>query len=251
MSTGRFPGRLYPRRPSFVQPPQVPRALVIYDPPIINSATPTIVSTNQTSHSIGMYGRVSAGDLLIGVCAVSGTATPAITWPGGWTIINTPATGTTFILSIAYKRSGGGEAGFTIATAQLATSVTRILQVKNAHATSAPEVGAEVVNVGTAPGPSALNPVGWDGEITLWIPVLAIASTSGAVSAYPSGYSPGLPVIAANGVALAYAQRGAVADSADPGPFASSPSASFRVTTIAVRPAPGVARTGNHLMLSA
>lgn len=245
---GRFPGRLLSRPPLIIRPYTLGNwAIPVEDPPAINSVTNTIVGTNQTSHVIAMYGRVVLGDLLIGICGVSGTATPTVTWPGGWAVINVPATGTTFLMSVAYKFAGASEAGFTLTTAQLATSVTRILQVKGAHATSPPECGVEVANVGTTPNPPTLDPVGWSGENTLWIPVVAIASTSGAVSAYPASYIGSVGVISANGVTLAHAHRANVVDAEDPGAFTSSPSTSYRTTTIGVRPAPGTARLGNFL----
>lgn len=216
-------------------------------PAAINSVTDTQVTTNQTSHPIAIYGRVVVPDLLIGVCCVSGTATPTVTWPGGWTVINVPATGTTFLMSIAYKLAGASEAGFTITTAQLATSVTRIFQVKGAHPTTAPACGTEVVSTGTTPDPPALDPAGWDVEFTLWIPVLSIASATGAVSAYPASYIAGVGVISASGVSLAHAQRTNLTASEDPGAFTSSPSVSYRTNTIAVRPAPGTTPLGNFL----
>ncbi|MGQ0774540.1 MAG: hypothetical protein ACT4NY_09005 [Pseudonocardiales bacterium] len=208
----------------------------------IAAVTDSLKSTGATSHPVSVPTGIQPGEVMIGVCVTSGTSTPTPSWPAGWTILNVPATGTTFVLSIAWKRAGASESGFNITTSTTCTSITRIMRISGAHATTGPAAGTDVTNVGTAPNPPSLNPPDWNIEATLWIPVLAIANTNGGVTTYPAGYTGG-GVANTTSVTVAHAWRVNSVASEDPGVFVSSPSTSYRVNTLAIRPAAGVTVT--------
>jgi hypothetical protein len=206
--------------------------------PRVVTAANSSLNTAGSTHPIAMPAGVVAGDLLLGFCAAQAAASAAITWPGVWTELF-EAAATTVPFSTAYKWAGAGEVGFDITTSVAARSATRLLRIDRAHPSTPPAIGTEVVNVGLAANPPSLNPAAWDVEDTLWITALLIASNLGVATAAPANYG-GLDShgsgATAGGAAVATAVRELRAASDDPGVWASTPSTSYRVNTVAVRP---------------
>jgi hypothetical protein len=199
--------------------------------------------TSGTSHAAVLpapTGGILADDLLIGVSAFG--VDSATGWPSGWTELKDSATaGTSARVSCAWKRATGGEAGtITITTGNSAWGAVRILCVRHAHTSTAPEISTGVGSTSAnGANPDALNPSGWDTEPTLWIAAMGHYSDT-AVTAGPSGYfdfgntSFGEPVDA-EGAGVATADRLAVVASENPGAFTHA-AEDVHAFTVGVRP---------------
>lgn len=202
-----------------------------------NSNQATTVTSHTLALPTGQYTPIN-GDLMYALFPYQAASAVTSTWPGGWTRAESAAT--TFNLAYAYKWAGASEAAFSVTTTVAARSSGRVYVFKGAHASTAPERGTEVVNVGTAPNPPALNPTNWDVEDTLWLAIVAIANQSGTASAAPTSYVDLVSHNSAGGTsagsALVHATRTNRIASEDPSTFTTSPSTSYRCNTIGIRP---------------
>lgn len=196
-------------------------------------------SGDSTSHALVLpspVGGVLTDDLLVAVVAMDGN--PTLSWPSDWTELKDEAgNGSAVRVGCAYKRAVGGESGtITLTTSASEGGGGRILCVRGAHPTSAPEVSTGVSGSGANADPDALNPAGWGTENTLWI---AAVGNDGnvAVTAGPSGYYEfgNTRWANASGAGIATATRIAVTASENPGTFTHT-AEDTRAFTLGIRP---------------
>lgn len=182
-------------------------------------------------------GGILADDLLIAVAGMDGN--PTFTWPTDWTEIKDDAgNGSAVRAGVAWKRAIGSEAGtITVTTSASEGGGIRILCVRGAHPTTAPEVSAGVSAATANANPDSLNPSGWDAEHTLWIAGM-VNDGNVAVTAGPTGYFDfgNTRWANASGAGVATAFKHANAASEDPGAFTQT-AEDTRAFTIGVRPA--------------
>lgn len=137
----------------------------------------------------------NSGDLLIAIIVAyqssSGSGAPGGTvfssWGASFTEFCDQMTtnSSTMAIGAAYKISNGTETGtFTVTQAATITGDASLilLSIPGAHPLTAPEVGTIANGTTSAANPSALDPVNWGAEDTLWIAVAASGMTSGTGS---------------------------------------------------------------------
>lgn len=212
--------------------------------PVLNA--PVIVATGAfsdaadgTTHAAVLpapTGGILADDLLIAVAGMDGN--PSFTWPSDWTEIKDVAgNGSAVRAGVAWKRAIGGETGtITVTTSASEGGGVRILCVRGAHTTTAPEVSTGVSAATANADPDSLNPSGWATEHTLWIAAM-VNDGNVAVTAGPSGYFDFGNTRWANaaGAGVATAFKHANAASEDPGAFTQA-AEDTHAFTIGVRP---------------
>jgi hypothetical protein len=212
----------------------------VVDPSMIGIATTV---GDATSYSIdyptpgGVTDGILPGDVFIAFVGLDGN--PTVTWPTGWTEIKDEAgNGSAVRAAVAWKRAIGNEAGtqFTITLSASEGGQARVLCVRGAHPTTAPEVSTGVSGSGANADPDSCNPSGWGTENTLWIAAMANDGNV-AVTAGPAGYSTfgNTRWANANGAGISTATRMAVLASEDPGAFTHA-AEDTRAFTVAVRP---------------
>lgn len=195
----------------------------------------------------------SAGDLLLAlIVEYDGNSTDAefSSWGGGFTETADRAGTTTMAIGLAHKWSTGSESGtFTVATADTSAndSVTILMSIPGAHASTPPEVSTMSVGTNAAPDPPALTP-SWGADDTLWIAVGANGETAtggayGGVTASPTNYGSdfesGITADVVGGVDVLVGFRQLNATSDDPGAFtADATNVRSASVLIAVRPVP-------------
>ncbi|HTE61632.1 MAG TPA: hypothetical protein VK631_14870, partial [Solirubrobacteraceae bacterium] len=196
-------------------------------------------AADATSHALVLpapTGGILADDLLLAVVAMDGN--PTMTWPTGWTEIKDEAgNGSAVRVACAWYRAVGGESGtITLTTSASEGGGARILCIRNASATTAPEVSTGVSGAAANANPDSLNPTGWGTEPTLWIAAMGLDGNV-AVTSGPSGYYDfgNTRWANASGAGVATASLLSVAASADPGAFTHVLEDS-RAFTVGVRP---------------
>lgn len=213
--------------------------------PVLNA--PVIVATgafsdaaDATTHAAVLpapSGGILADDLLIAVAGMDGN--PSFTWPSDWTEIKDVAgNGSAVRAGVAWKRAIGGETGtITVTTSASEGGAVRILCVRGAHTTTAPEVSTGVGAATANADPDSLNPSGWDTEHTLWIAAM-VNDGNVAVTAGPSGYFDfgNTRWANASGAGVATAFKHSSAASEDPGAFTQT-AEDTHAFTVGVRPA--------------
>jgi hypothetical protein len=197
--------------------------------------------SDSTVHNVPLptpLGGILAGDLLIAFLASDGN--PTIGFPVGWTEIKDEAgNGSAVRVACAWNRAAGGETGTIDVTNSVAEmTAVRILCIRYAHPTSAPEISAGQNGIAANSGnPDSLTLAGWGVENTLWIAAMG-NDDNVAVTAGPADYGGfgNTRMAAASGAGVATAYRHARATSQNPGTFTHA-TASNRAWTVAVRPA--------------
>jgi hypothetical protein len=179
---------------------------------------------------------VKAGDLLIAFAAMDGN--PTVGWPEGWIELKDEAgNGSAVRVACAYKRATGDERGtIAVTTSAAEGGAIRILCVRGAHLTQAPEISTGVNGSGASSGdPDALDPAGWAIEKTLWIAAMGNDGDV-AVTAGPSGYYEFGNTRWANatGAGISTAYRRNTVSSENPGVFTHA-AEDNRAFTVAVR----------------
>lgn len=201
-------------------------------PTVVNSATST--NASGTSHTINLPTSIVAGKLLLVYFACTGaTALPTITWPAGWTVLFSNASGTfsatTNVLSAGFKIADGTEAStITVTTSNNQTSSTQSFQIANYR--GVPQVGtATVATAGVNPAPISLSP-SWGSADNLWF---VVACDSVSITDYPITYTSGR-VVTGTAPYLASAQRTLKASADEPGVFTAA-AGNYVANTIAIQ----------------
>jgi hypothetical protein len=211
----------------------------VVDAPFVVATGVLADAADGTAHAVPLptpTGGILAGDLLIAVSGMDGNQT--FTWPTGWTELKDEAgNGSAVRAGCAWYRAVGGESGtVTVTTGGSEGGGTRILCIRGAHPTTAPEVSTGVSGSGANANPDSLNPAGWGTENTLWIAAMVndgnVAVTAGPTNYYEFGNTRWAN---ASGAGVATAYRVTTAASDDPGAFTHS-AEDTRAWTIGVRP---------------
>lgn len=164
---------------------------LVYMPHVVDVGTYAATADN-TTHALVLpdpNDGIQANDILIAFAAADGN--PSMSWPAGWTEIKDEAgNGSAVRAGVAWYRAAGGESGTITLTLTASEGVAaRILCVRHASTSTAPEVSTGVSASGANGGdPDSLNPANWGSEPTLWIAAMANDGDV-AVTAGPASYS--------------------------------------------------------------
>jgi hypothetical protein len=200
-------------------------------------------TADATTHAVNYpapSGGILADDLLICFVGIDGLTGQTVSWPDGtWNEILDTVSNNAVTCACAWKRASGGESGsFTVTSSASEGGGFRVLCVRNAHPSTAPEIASTTGN-STNPNPPSLNPTNWDTpENTLWIAAAGNDLGTVAITAAPTGYH-GLTNTRWNnasgaGVATAWTQTSAASE--DPGTFTMA-TEQWVAWTVGVRPA--------------
>lgn len=189
-------------------------------------------------HNVNMPETVNAGDLLVMLVGRAGGNLSGA--PSGWTslVLNN---GT---LSVFIKKGAGTEGGGTVSVETVSNTG---LGVQVYRVTGWADTGIIINDVeintasgiSTAPNPPSLNPAAWDIEDTLWLAVGSHGVASIDLTGYPTNYTNGTVTTGESGITQGYiysARRQNAVESENPASFSISGSASWRASTIAIRP---------------
>jgi len=175
-------------------------------PAIPTAGASTLLTSNQstatTTHTFPNLSTLpnTPGALLLAiiVCYQGGSTNAEFSsWGGGFTEFIDQSANSTTIQSIGAARilnASGSESGtFTVTTVASTRSVMFLMEITQAHKTTAPEATAKADGTTAAADPVALDPAGWGAEDTLWIAVAVNGETSltgtfGGITAAPTNY---------------------------------------------------------------
>jgi len=201
--------------------------------PFVRSAAGSNTTADATTHTVTLATGAEVGDLL--VVAVVFDGTPTVTWPAGWTQLQSNAA--TITRQIRYRWADGTEpASLTLTTSAAEEMQARAWAIGDPHPTAAPEVVVTSAT-STAPNSPSLTP-SWGAKDTLWASY-AFVDESVNTTAYPASYTDNQFSAnsgGATGVTLAVATRNLNAATEDPGAFTISASKLWAAWTVAFRP---------------
>lgn len=150
------------------------------------AATNTSAETNNvTTHTVNLPSGIVAGDLLILLIAADGSET--LTLPSGFNLLALTAWGG-LTARLGYKIADGTEGSTTtFSTSAGERSAHQSYRINGWRADTPPEVSA---NAGTSASATftALDPVNWDVEDTLWL-AFAVSDADTTFSVDPTGYT--------------------------------------------------------------
>jgi hypothetical protein len=220
--------------------------------PIVKNTGAQTVTTNSTSWGYSYPTGIAAGDLLVVVFGVDGTANPTPTEITrlGWTSLGGVVVSSAVYLQVFGKICTGTESGAeTIGLGASEQGGIISLVIGDWYGSGIHDSLVSLQGTGTAaastgavsanPNPPALNPTNWDIEDTLWIIAFAV-DTSRTFSAFPANYTVnGLQAVSggSGGATAAVSWRTAAAASEDPGTATISASDDWGAMTLAIRPA--------------
>lgn len=158
------------------------------------------VTSNTQVWTLTYPTNLQAGDLIIALIARdNATTVETATWPAGWVPAQRAYASSAGVLHFAKKLSDGTETGtFTVDVGASEQGSWRIFRITDWYGTIGTTFenlaggGSVVWNTaaGTSGFPvvvSALNPINWGTEETLWIAICGI-NTSRTISGYPSNF---------------------------------------------------------------
>lgn len=217
-------------------------------------ATGTFSDTaNGTTHAANYpapAGGILANDIL--VCCVgmdAASSTMDVTYPGGWAEIVDGQFGSAMRGSAAWLRASGGESGtFTVTTSASEGGGIRVLCIRGAHTTTAPE-GATATGSSTDPNPPSIT-ASW-GAADNFVIAMAMNDGNVAITAGPGGYSNFGNTRWANtaGAGVATATLTTTAATEDPGVFTMT-AEQWAAGTIVIRPAAAAAEVIPDLVMA-
>lgn len=206
--------------------------------PVIADTNTSVVSTNETSHTMDLPPNISSGDLLLLVFASDGGA-GGITWPAGYTEFKEFAQDTNVTLSLAYRQADGTEGATITVTTGGAQQTSHGAYRITGHVdpvTQAPEDSTGASGATANPDPDSLSPT-TGAKDYLWIAVHANDGNK-TTDAFPTSYD--LSQISqaggVSGAGVALAGRQLNAASEDPGSFTLNIADQWVAVTVAVHP---------------
>lgn len=188
-------------------------------PAVVGTATST-EDSQVTSHDVSLPSNIVSGDLLLMffACLDPEFSTPTLTWPGGWTELDTETSGVRSH-GIAYRIANGSEEStVVVTTAQTGYSAHQTFRVTDYQGT--PSITAKATDNSDNPDSLELTP-SWGSSHTLWFSVFCAADqASGPVNTYPTNYVGGQFVTSSAGYAsVGSARRELTAASENPGAY--------------------------------
>lgn len=215
--------------------------------PVIAGQATTVESSNTTTHPV-LYPTGILEDNLLIACAGMDGAAVAMTWPGGWTDLETRAAGQSS-LACRWQVAAGTETGTfnitSVASEQICAYVWRI----NGYELPATQAPDATSNSGGSinPDPTSHTPAGGAKDY-LWLSFLAIDLTP-SVSVYSTSYTNTERISAFTNICLQQ-RRELNATSDDPSALTLSGSSSYKAALIAIHPGlEGEATSSNSLLL--
>ncbi|MGK2898611.1 MAG: hypothetical protein ACSLE9_07970 [Burkholderiaceae bacterium] len=198
-----------------------------------------------TTHNVAMPATVNAGDTLI-ICAVIDNA-PTVTAPASpWSEQVTESSGV-HLSRVWAKLADGTEGGTTVAVVLSAAQrmVTHVYRITGAYSAAlAVEAASAATTTSTGPNSPNLAP-SWGTSETLYIAHWAIHN-SVTVNNYPAAFTNGQIDNRDGLICLATSRRETNGASLDPAAGNISTSQTWEASTIAIRPAGGIATKMHH-----
>lgn len=205
--------------------------------PVMREVKDDFTGSSTSTHIYDLPADIVPGDLLIAMIAIV-TATPTIvsivdsTGDNWSTLSNQTTTGLRTL--ILYKRADGDEDSgtLTITTSANATTVSRIVSIRNWDR-SEPPTTVSVSGLSDTFNPFVLTPSAGLGDY-MWLPWYGVNIVSGQIT-FPTGYVDQGQANNISTASLGSAYKVSRATSEDPANFAIGASANYRVYTIAIQ----------------
>ena len=210
--------------------------------PWVDTVATTQITTNATSHTVGLPPTIPVGALLLMILACDGS--PTTCTATGWTSVTAGGSSANCSVTILYRIADGTEGATVTVTTSASEQLTAWVGIlKDHHASAAPEGTSG--GVGTAETqltfPAALTP-SWGADDTLWFAIVvgdgsATAGITHLAQPLQYVYVYSLPNANTTTVSLAIAYRWLNAASTTPTRFVQSTAEQYAHAIVAIRPA--------------
>lgn len=194
------------------------------------------IVTDNTTHYVALPVGIASGNLLLVLFASD--ANPAITFPGGWTLLFQDHNATSAIELGAWYRIADGTEASPITVTTNSGQMSAHSSYRITGYSGVPEVGTSDKGTSANPDPPSLTP-SWGSQATLWVAGCGYDVGTVTVSNYPTNYADNQRNDRSNnagGVGAGIASRNLTATSEDPLTFTISASEPYVANTIAIAP---------------